>query len=148
MAKKSEELQARLIEAKAKLRNLQEEEREMDDRFLVLRSEIRGLSGGIGRPGLISSLELDLKNALMREQDQFLPHVVYRKEVGESRYVVTRVTAKRIYARPEGSLHEFWFEKSTGKAASTTFCTIDVDATIAEWERYRATNGFNPTYTV
>lgn len=142
--KKSEELRIKLDEAKARLQDLLDEERRMRERFPVLRSEIGDLSGGINRLGLILTLKSDIKKALLIEQDQLLPHVVCKEEgAGLTRYVLTRVTPKRIYARPDGSPNEFWFDKITGKAASTTFLTIDVEATLAEWERYRATNEMN-----
>lgn len=96
------------------------------------------LSDRHGRYGKIALLKNELSEARRLADDANRPIPVWiREQRGDERYVITRITPKRIYMRYAGHERENIFHRSTGNQYDWGSSRLDVDATIVrfrEWE--------------
>lgn len=128
----SAEISDELIAANSRLQVVAEEIKQIEDRLKALKSEKRELDGGefaYRGAGRVSQLSGELADAKRYEADLIAMRAIFAKGfyTPSDAYVVTRVTAKRIFARQIGWGFEYQFYLD-GKGISGNF-DIDIKAT-------------------
>jgi hypothetical protein len=144
--KKSGQLLAELNALKVRVEELKEERSAIDQRSKEISEELNDLeplySHGYGK---IRRAKDAYDQALMEEQDELLPSPAWVKDpsrIGEKFIIARKPTPKRIYIKRVGDPSETFYSREDGMHCKhSSYGILDVDATIAAWEKYQSELG-------
>lgn len=133
---KASEIQQQLEAAITECKQLKNQVSLWQAKIDEAQARIRNLSGGTFSrdQGLIGKLKQRLEEASLLEADESLPTVIWSSPPrGDDRYVVSRVTPKRIYIRRAGQKQEDIYTKD-GKPVAFSYHEkqINVEATLGK----------------
>ena len=129
-----ETIKSRLQSLEEEYDGLVKEEQELNEKLQTLiarKRQIKGSSYNRFCSGEIEALEIKLQIALSLESDLIAPRCVFALEHRDM--VITRVTAKRIYAREVGGNREEYFDRTSGKSSYIYNDILDVVETLVNF---------------
>ena len=134
--KTSAEIKAELDATLQRRDELRKEAKAMEARQAEIIQQLRLIEGGWRERGAIQVLEADLAAALRMEADAALPAVRWKVPPGvrwnqaePDEYVVSKVTARRIYIRTRGGMDEEIYNRDGTSPKSYVSLVIDVENT-------------------
>jgi len=129
-----ETIKSRLQSLEEEYDGLVKEEQELNEKLKTLmtrKKQIKGSSYNRFCSGEIEALQAKLEVALNLESDITAPRCVFALRHRDM--VVTRVTAKRIYAREVGGNREEYFDRTSGKSSYIYNGILDVVETLVNF---------------
>lgn len=125
-----------LANLRQELESLRSEEKQLKIRLEEVLVRERAICGGFRDYGEIGEATSNIESLRRQIVDVDKPAVVWKKREWWSHrgdppeYVVSRVTAKRVYIRERGAQSEDYYDKMTGESSHRG--TIDITATFPE----------------